>query len=78
MTDKSKITDFNEAKKRVGAQKKDKSQLNGGGYDDAVRKQRGHQKKYLSSSAGIRWFHYLQLFLLLGLVVWLMKSCGFS
>ena len=38
MTDKSKITDFNEAKKRVGAQKKDKSQLNGGGYDDAVRK----------------------------------------
>lgn len=78
MTDKTKITDFNEAKRRVGAQKKDKSQLNGKGYDAALNKQRGNHQKSPSSVGGVRWFHYLQLFLLLGLVVWLMKSCGFS
>ena len=85
MTDKPKITDFNEAKKRVGAQKKDNSRLNGGSkdglqgrqeaaYDAALRKQRGQKGQFIGSG-GIRWYHYLQLFLMLGLVALLMKAC---
>jgi hypothetical protein len=76
MTDKSKITDINEAKRRVGAQKKDKLTLNGG-YDAALRKQKGHKSPSSSFYGQIRWYHYLQLLLMLGLVVWMMRSCGF-
>jgi len=76
MSEKTKITDFDAAKRRVGAQKKDKSPTANGGYEAALRKQKGR-----SVGAGltgqIRWFHYLQLFLLLGLVAWLMKSCNY-
>jgi hypothetical protein len=81
MTDKRKITDFDAAKKRMGAQKKDKS-LNGSGtrlgaagadaYGQALRKQKGFGA---STQGGIRWYHYLQLALLLGLVTWLMRAC---
>ena len=71
MTDKSKITDINEAKKRVGAQKKDKNHLNGG-YEAAMRKQKGYKSPLGPSGQG-RWFHYIQLLLMLGLVVWLMR-----
>jgi|688.fasta_scaffold162561_2 hypothetical protein len=74
MTDKSKITDINEAKKRVGAQKKDKNHLNGG-YEAAMRKQKGY-KSPLGPSGQVRWFHYIQLLLMLGLVVWLMRACN--
>ena len=73
MTDKSKITDINEAKKRVGAQKKDKNHLNGG-YEAAMRKQKGYKSP--GPSGQVRWFHYIQLLLMLGLVVWLMRACN--
>ena len=65
MTDRPKITDFHEAKKRVGAQKSAKkpSGPNGG-------------KKWNSPGGGIRWFHYAQLLVFLVLVAWLMKSCN--
>jgi len=75
MTDKPKITDINEAKKRVGAQKKDKRQLNGG-YDAAVRKQKGYKSPFGGGSGQVRWYHYIQLFLMLGLVVWMMRACN--
>jgi hypothetical protein len=82
MTEKPKITNFNEAKKRVGAQKTDKS-LNGSGarvgaagpdaYEQALRKQKGIKG---SAIGGIRWYHYIQLALFLGLVTWFMRSCN--
>jgi len=75
MTDKSKITDFHSAKKRVGAQKKDKSPLNGG-YEGALRKQKGMPSPKFSGG-GVKWFHYVQVLLMLGLVVWMMKACNF-
>jgi hypothetical protein len=84
MTDKPKITDFNEAKKRVGAQKTDKS-LNGSGarigasgadaaYERALRKQKGVKGSW---GGGVRWFHYIQLVFFLVLIAWFMKSCNF-
>jgi hypothetical protein len=75
MTDKSKITDINEAKKRVGAQKKDKKPLNGG-YEATMRKQKGNKSQLGGMSGQVRWYHYLQLLLMLGLVVWLMRACN--
>jgi hypothetical protein len=81
MTEKPKITNFDEAKKRVGAQKTDKS-LNGSGtraggddaYERALRKQKGIKG---SGVGGVRWYHYIQLALFLVLVTWFMKSCNF-
>ena len=75
MTDKSKITDINEAKKRVGAQKKDKNHLNGG-YAATMRKQKGNKSQLGGMSGQVRWYHYVQLLLMLGLVVWLMRACN--
>jgi hypothetical protein len=75
MTDKSKITDINEAKKRVGAQKKDKNHLNGG-YEAAMRKQKGNKSQLGGISGQVRWYHHVQLLLMLGLVVWLMRACN--
>ena len=75
MTDKSKITDFNAAKKRVGAQKKDKPPMANGGYDHALRKQQGRGVS-LGGGSQLKWYHYLQFFILLGLVAWLMKACS--
>lgn len=43
------------------------------GYERAMRGQKGG--KSLSSS-NVRWFHYVQVIVLLLLVAWMMKSCG--
>ena len=44
------------------------------GYDRAMRAQR--KKSGITGGDGtVRWYHYLQLLLLLGLVAWLMRSC---
>lgn len=84
MTDKPKITDFNEAKKRVGAQKTDKSPKVSGSrigasgvdaaYERALRKQKGVTGSW---GGGVRWFHSIQLVFFLVLIAWFMKSCNF-
>lgn len=86
MTDNSKITNISDARNRVTTNKgkagKNGSQRVGAssgkanaaaGYDRAMRKQKGGDASF---SNGVKWFHYVQLLLLLGLVVWLMRSCS--
>ena len=81
MSDKSKVTKFSYAKPKDQPKKTARAGAESGSkggspdaYDRAIRKQRGD--KGVSESGSIRWFHYLQLILFLGLVSWLMKSCG--
>jgi hypothetical protein len=81
MTDKRKITNISDARSRATANKKDnRSGASAGSpqaaYEKALFKQRGTRGLLSGSSNGVRWYHYLQLLLLLALVAWLMKSCN--
>lgn len=44
----------------------------GDGYERALRGQKGSTG---IRATGVKWFHYVQVILLLALVAWLMKSC---
>jgi len=62
------IVNFNKDKKP-----KKKSLSNGaGGYDRALKS----QKNGSPSGSAVRWYHYLQVILVLGLVAWMMQTCG--
>ena len=79
--DEKKVINLADAKKRQTtnqkvAAKAGASKGNGrdDGYDRALQAQR--KKAGLPDGVGgVRWFHYLQLLLLLGLVAWMMKAC---
>jgi hypothetical protein len=81
MTDKSKVTKFSYANPKEQPKKNARAGAEIGSkggspdaYERAIRKQRG--AKGLSATGSIRWHHYLQFILFLGLVAYLMKSCG--
>lgn len=63
---KKRSTDKHNPKKRAGANG------SGDGYERALRSQKGIK----GGVGGVRWFHYLQVGVLLLLVAWMMRSCG--
>jgi hypothetical protein len=76
MTDKPKITNIKDARSRATANKKNNNRAGASvGYDQALRKQKGQGGGLSGNFGSIRWFHYVQLLLMLGLVAWLMKAC---
>ena len=82
MTDKPKITNIDDARKRGEAQKNIRQNGASSGkatpeeaYQRALRKQKGGGAAF-SGGGNVRWYHYIHLLLFLVLVAWLMKSCN--
>jgi hypothetical protein len=76
MTDKPKITNIKDARSRATANKSNNGRAGASaGYEKALRQQQGKRGGLSANYGAIRWYHYVQLLLMLGLVAWLMKAC---
>jgi hypothetical protein len=76
MDDSRKITNINDARARAASEKKNLKAGAVKGYERAVLKQQVKKPRASGLSGQVRWYHYLQLLLMLALVAWMMKSCG--
>lgn len=76
MTDKPKITNIKDVRSRATANKSNNNRSGASAaYEQALRKQQGKKSGLSGNYGSIRWYHYIQLLLTLGLVAWLMKAC---
>jgi hypothetical protein len=75
MSDKPKITNIKDVRSRATADKKNNRSGASAGYEQALRKQNSKKGGFPALSGSIRWFHYVQLFVMLFLVAWLMRAC---